>query len=337
MTGQFTYLKKVKVASENLQIGMYVSELDKNWSESSFLFQGFPLNNLEEVKAVQAECDWVYIEFTSQEDYQIYLTTVAKSEDCRVYSSAKNDLNYELPRANNHFQSSTKMVKNVMQNILKDEDFDLAPVQQAVEDCMKSILSNQDALLLLTNIKNADEYTAEHCLRVAIMSIAFGRYLGYKEDELRCMGIGAMLHDVGKMKIPDSILNKPGRLSPAEFNIMQDHTIEGYKILKDKGALSSIAIDIAHSHHEKLNGEGYPRNLIDSSISEYTKIVTIVDSYDAITSERVYSSAKSPAAAFKILREHSGSQFDGDIVNKFIEWMGIYPVGSLIEMQTGEL
>ena len=337
MVGQYTYLKKVKVKAHNLQIGMYVSELDKKWSESSFLFQGFPLTSQEDIDAVQAECDWVFIDFTSREDYHIYLKTIANPEYDHQPQKAKNELSYELPRAHNHYKSSTKLIKDVMKNILKDEEFDLAPVKQAVEDCLESILSNQDALLLLSNIKNADEYTAEHCLRVAIMTIAFARFLGYEEEELKCMGIGAMLHDVGKMKIPDAILNKPGKLSPAEFNIMQDHTTEGYKILKKKSALSSIAIDIAHSHHEKLNGQGYPRNLNELNISEHTKIVTIVDTYDAITSERVYSSAKSPAEAFKILRQNSGTQFDGDIVDKFVEWMGIYPVGSLIEMKTGEL
>ena len=337
MTGEYTYLQKVKVNAENLTIGMYVSELDKKWSDSPFLFQGFPLESDEDIAAVQAECEWVYVDFKSREDYHVYLKSKANPEYDHAQVKSKNALSYELPRANNNFKSSSRLVKNVMESVLKDEDFDLAPVKAAVESCIESILSNEDALLLLSNIKNADEYTAEHCLRVAIMAIAFGRFLNLSEEELQYIGIGAMLHDVGKMKVPDAILNKPGKLSPAEYHIMQEHATEGFNILSKKPNLSSIAIDIAHSHHERLDGEGYPRQIQETQISIYTRIVTIIDTYDAITSERVYSSAKSPATAFSILRNGSNKQFDKELVEKFIEWVGIYPVGSLVELKTGEV
>ncbi|WP_196137459.1 HD-GYP domain-containing protein [Aliikangiella sp. G2MR2-5] len=341
MTSEYTYLKRVKVNTANLELGMYVSELDKKWSDSPFLFQGFPLSTEDDILEVQKECRWVYVDFKSREAYHAYLKSKANPDFSgsqeEVKSRLNNELSFELPRANSYYKSSRKLVKDVMQSVLNDEDFDLNSVKVAVEDCIESILSNQDALLLLSNIKNADEYTAEHCLRVAIMAIAFGRYVGFEEEDLKCLGIGALLHDVGKMKVPDKILNKPGKLTPAEFNIMKDHAIEGFKILKRKPALSEIAIDIAHSHHERLNGEGYPRKIQSHQISKYTRLVTIVDTYDAVTSERIYSSAKSPSTAFGILRDNAGKHFDKELVEKFIEWMGIYPVGSLVELKTGEV
>jgi len=341
MSGQYSYLKKIQVRTHNLRLGMYVSELDKPWSESRFTFQGFPIQTTDDLDALQQECDWVYVDFPTDKAYQTYLETIEASDSSsKQIKHTKSDfelLQEELPRANQNFQSSSRLVKDVMQSIIREEEFELEPVQKAVEECVDSILHNPDALILLSNIKNADEYTAEHCLRVAIMSIAFGKFLGMSKEELQCIGLGAMLHDVGKMRIPDKILNKPGKLSPAEYCIMQDHALEGFKILQEKKLLSAGVIDIAHSHHEKLDGTGYPRKLLSHQISRYAKIVSVIDTFDAITSERIYSPAQSPSVAFKVLLDHSGTQFDPTYAKKFVEWMGVYPVGSIVEMQTGEI
>jgi len=338
MTGQYTYLKKIKVDSCNLQLGMYVCELDKKWSESRFLFQGFPLDSVEDLEAVQQECQWVYVDFKTREEYHTFLKSIANANYKNTRKiRQKNALSLELPRANSGFKRSNRLIKKIMTNLIKEEDFELEPVKEAVTACIESILHNQDALLLLSNIKNTDEYTAEHCLRVAIMAIAFAKFLGMDEDELHTIGIGAMLHDVGKMRVPLDILNKPGKLSPAEYCLMQDHAIEGFKLLKPKKKLSPESIEIALSHHERLNGKGYPHKLKEHQITRYTKIVTIVDTYDAITSERVYSSAKSPAVAFKVLLDEKTQQFDQELAHSFVEWIGIYPVGSIVEMQTGEI
>lgn len=340
MARQYSYLKKIKVRTNFLKIGMYVSELDKPWADSRFLFQGFPIKSEDELLALQEECDWVYVDFPSDQEYQVYLDTIeAEPQEKSSHSLARdlNGLQEELPRAQKNYRSSTKLVKNVMQNIIREEDFELEPVKKAVEECVNSILHNPDALMLLSNIKSADEYTAEHCMRVAIMAIAFSKYLGLGQEELKAIGIGAMLHDVGKMKVPEEILNKPGKLSPAEYRIMQDHAVEGFKILKEKKLLSPGVIDIAHSHHERIDGNGYPRNLLAHQISKYAKIVSIVDTFDAITSERVYSPALSASYAFKVIIDNSNTQFDATLAKKFVEWMGIYPVGSIVEMHTGEL
>jgi putative nucleotidyltransferase with HDIG domain len=341
MSGQYSYLKKIQVKTDSLRIGMYVSELDKPWQDSSFAFQGFPINTTEELETLREECNWVFVDFPSDKAYQVYLQSIAASDDeVKKNNSPANDLDslrQELPRAKENFEKSSRMVKNIMQSIIRDEEFELEPVQKAVEECVDSILHNPDALILLSNIKNADEYTAEHCLRVAIMSIAFSKFLGLNIEELYAVGIGAMLHDVGKMRVPGAILNKPGKLSPAEYDIMKDHAVEGFNILKDKKLLSAGVIDIAYSHHERVDGEGYPRKLLAHQISRYAKIVSIVDTFDAVTSERVYSPAQSPSHAFKVLLDNADKQFDATLAEKFVEWMGVYPVGSIVEMQTGEL
>lgn len=338
MAGSYTYLKKIKINTQNLRLGMYVSELDKPWEDSPFVFQGFPIRTEKELQTLRAECEWVFIDFVSRKDYQVYLKSIA-SENSQAQKKIirQNALNFEIPKASKNFLQSRKLINKVMEQIIRDEDFDLVSVQESVTRCIESILRNQDAMLLLTNIKSADEYTAQHCLRVSIMAIAFAKFLGLDEEALQAIGVGAMLHDVGKMRTPQEILNKPGKLTPAEYCIIKDHAIEGYKILKDKNMLDPEVLDIALSHHEKLNGEGYPNNLKEHQISYYTKIVSIVDTYDAITSDRVYSPAESPAKAFKVLIDEQSNQFDQELVHHFIEWIGVYPVGSLVEMTTGEI
>ncbi|MGX5174537.1 HD-GYP domain-containing protein [Aliikangiella sp. IMCC44653] len=335
MSNQYTYLKKIKVPVAKLQLGMYISQLDKPWEDSPFLFQGFPIDSEELLNSVKNECEWVEVEFPCEEDYENFKTLLSNNGEDRT--KQYQEMLEELPRAKKEYDSSSLLVKNIMRNIIKDDDFDLEPVQNAVKACVDSILHNSDALMLLTNIKDADAYTAEHCLRVSIMAIAFAKFLELEENELEVIGIGAMLHDVGKMRIPHNILNKPGRLSPAEYNVMQDHAEQGFKILQSKKHLSPDAIEIARSHHERLDGEGYPQQLKQDQISLYTKIVSIVDTFDAITSKRVYSEAESPSKAFKVILDNSDKQFDAHLAKKFVEWMGVYPIGSVVEMKTGEL
>jgi putative nucleotidyltransferase with HDIG domain len=149
--------------------------------------------------------------------------------------------------------------------------------------------------------KNADEYTAEHCLRVCVLSVSLGRLIGLAEYELEELGVCGFLHDVGKAKIPDSILNKPGRFTDEEFEIMKSHTVHGKNILISQKGVPASAIDAAHAHHERPDGLGYPRRLSSHQITQFSSIVSIVDAYDAITSKRVYKKARSSIEALRIM------------------------------------
>jgi putative nucleotidyltransferase with HDIG domain len=199
------------------------------------------------------------------------------------------------------------------------------------------VVTNPNALLWLTRIKNRDEYTAEHCLRVAILAIAFGRHIDLPEEELKLLGLCGMLHDVGKMVIPDEILNKPGRLTAQEYDIMKTHSEEGGRLLLEQRGIDPAVIFVAHHHHERLDGTGYPNQLTADCISLYTRIISIVDTYDAISSARCYKTASTPAEAVKILYDNQGSQFDPDLLQHFILMVGIIPTGSIVEMTNGEV
>ena len=209
-------------------------------------------------------------------------------------------------------------------------------VKKGVRSCVKSVLKNPNALLWLSQIKNRDDYTAEHSLRVSILSIALGRELNLLEKELEDLGMAGMLHDVGKIKIPLDVLNKEGSLSNDEYELIKTHATEGRKLLMSKADVPPVTVDVAYCHHEFVNGKGYPRGVTAEKIPYFAKIVSVVDAFDAITSDRVYSDGRSTLEAMRILYDCKGHQFDDDIVRAFIRLIGIYPPGHIVELNNGE-
>lgn len=192
-------------------------------------------------------------------------------------------------------------------------------------------------MLWLTQIKNKDDYTAEHCVRVSVLAVALGRELELMEADLESLGVAAMLHDVGKVKIPDQILNKAGALKPEEYAVMKTHAEHGRKLLMSQSDVPATAVDVAGNHHEFINGKGYPKGITGNKISYFSKIVSVVDAFGAITSDRIYSNARSTLEGLRILYECRGQQFDEDIVRAFIRLIGVYPSGHIVELNNGEI
>jgi putative nucleotidyltransferase with HDIG domain len=202
---------------------------------------------------------------------------------------------------------------------------------------MVSIISNANAMLWLSKIKNEDKYTSEHCMRVGVLSIAFGRFLGFPEPDLELIGLAGMLHDVGKIKTPPEILNKPGKLTPEEYEIMKQHSVLGKNILEEMDGIEQLIVDTAHLHHERVDGKGYPEKLDATMLHKFIRMISVVDVYDAITSDRCYQRGKSAFEALKILFGETDKHFDKKLVEAFIRMIGIYPPGTLVEMTNGEV
>ncbi|MBI5747981.1 MAG: HD-GYP domain-containing protein [Nitrospinae bacterium] len=209
--------------------------------------------------------------------------------------------------------------------------------KKAVNNMADSIMRNRDALLCLSQIKSKDEYTSFHSINVCILCLAFGRHMGYSEIELKTLGIGALLHDIGKTKVPDEILNKAGKLTPEEFEIMKKHTIYSAEILSKTHGIPQKALEIPLQHHERYNGTGYPRGLKGDEIGVSGMLSSIADVYDAITSTRVYHTGVLPHDALKRMYEWKGKDFHNGLLEQFIKCVGIYPPGTIIKLQTGEV
>ncbi len=327
--------RKIKIDASALEIGMFVCDLDRPWIESPFLLQGFLLNNADDVKTVQNVCDYVYVD--PERGNRKGATQSRKSQPKRqdyVFKSAFED---EYEAASKAYDATHSLVKSTMDDIRFGNAIDTTKAKTAVKGCLDAVLGNPNTMLLLSQIKNKDEYTSQHCVNVCILSIVVGRHLGFPIKELEDLGLCGLLHDIGKIKIPLEILNKEGNLSSEEFEVMKQHSAFGRDILMSARGAPSCTVDVAHSHHEKLDGTGYPRGIKSEGISQYTRIVAIADTYDAITSDRVYQEARSHLQALNVLTKSRGSQFDTHLVISFIACIGVYPPGSIVEFTNGEV
>jgi len=219
-------------------------------------------------------------------------------------------------------------------NNTESEDF-IDATNNIAEDLMKSIMENDAIAVDVSELKVSDEYTFKHSVDVATMAMVIGKKHGLSEREVHEIGIAGLLHDIGKTKIPAKILNKPEKLTDEEFEIMKQHSLYGYKILKEKGDISDGILMGVLQHHEKLNGNGYPMGVPDEKIITYAKLLSIVDIYDALVTDRVYKKAFSPRDAVEMIMAMT-DELDINAMHSFLNSMILYPVGSTVKLSNGE-
>jgi putative nucleotidyltransferase with HDIG domain len=207
---------------------------------------------------------------------------------------------------------------------------------ELVEEISDSVLRHPNALISLARLKNADEYTYMHSVAVCALMIALARQLGLNEALVREAGLAGLLHDIGKMVIPDAVLNKPGKLTDSEFATVRDHPVAGSQMLLESKQLSALVLDVCLHHHEKMDGSGYPHRLAGEQISLYARMGTVCDVYDAITSNRPYKAGWDPAESIRKMAEWKG-HFDPEVFQAFVKTVGIYPVGSLVRLASGRI
>jgi len=332
---------KKKIDVYNLKIGMYVTQLDRPWLETPFLFQGFMVDSESVLADVQRICEYVYIDLEKSNDIDELprlglIESVPAPKRTRTYESTIS-LEDEMEVAPAIRQTTRDCVDNVFNAITSDKPLNLPDIKQTVKNMVDSIVRNQNAQMCLTQLKNRDEYTAQHSVNVCVLTITFCRHLGMSETSLNLIGLGALLHDIGKLKTPLDVLNKPGKLTDEEFKVMKSHPEQGKKYLLETQGIPASVIDIAFSHHERLAGHGYPRGLTAEEISPWSKIVAITDVYDAITSDRCYHDGMSPTQALTKMYGWRLKDFDPELLEQFIQCIGIYPIGALVELTTGEV
>jgi HD-GYP domain-containing protein (c-di-GMP phosphodiesterase class II) len=340
---EYSVPERVYTPVNLLAIGMYVIELDRPWLDSPFLFQGFEIKNTDEIAQLKDCCDYVYIDTTKdrkrrpQETDKNQPPIIDTNIDFGRPPPKLSQFDKEIAHAETIHKQVGDLVSDFMERIAKGEGIDTKAAKAAVAECVNSILHSPDAFLWLNQLKNKDEYTAQHSLNVCVLSIVLGRHINFSMANLNNVGLCGMMHDMGKMLVPLHILNKPGKLEPDEMEIMRSHTSLGYELLKSSHDMYPGAIDSAHSHHETLDGKGYPNKLNHKKLSLFTRIVTIADMYDAMTSDRVYQKGRTHLEATSIMSDLSGSQLDGNLVVKFIEALGVYPPGCVVAMTNGSI
>lgn len=226
-------------------------------------------------------------------------------------------------------------IEKIMDNICYFDEKEVENIRNLVNKIIDDLLEAEDILVNLSEIRALDDYTYGHCVNVTILSLITAISLGYDREKLIDLGIGAMLHDIGKTKIDSDIINKPSTLTIMEYEQIKKHTTLGYAILNNIKNISYDSRIIALSHHERYDGKGYPQNLKSEDIHPFARIVAVADVFDALTNDRVYKSRVNTNEAIDYIASVSGSQFDNVIVDKFVENIARYPVGQGILLNTG--
>ncbi len=340
-------IKRVRI--DQLKPGMYIHDLNCGWLQHGFLRQQFLLKSLDQIEKMRHQgMHDVYIDTgkggdlpgapTEAEVQQVLQEQLEASGTQKAsLPTARVPQKEEAAAARRILGEAQGVVKDMMQDIRLGKQVDPANALPVVDEINASVLRNPGALLSLGRIKQADAYTFQHCVSVCALLVSFGHALGLDAASVQEMGLGGLLHDVGKMRVPNEVLNKPGRLTEEEFAIMKSHAALSRELLQDTPGISETVIRIASEHHEKMGGCGYPLGLSGDQISQPGRMAAIVDVYDALTSNRVYHKGMEPSEALKKLLEWSGDHLDGDLVQLFIRALGIYPVGSLVRLSDGRL
>lgn len=328
-------VEKVKLNVGDLRPGMYICELDRPWLETPFLLQGFEVHNDADIEAVMRYCQWVYIDLLRTHVQKVTIDDVSSGHG---QSKSPSYGRKDLESADATRKQTSALIKTFVDEIRFGQCPDIQLAKAAVSECVANVARNPEAMMFLTRLRSKDEYTSQHAYNVCIFSLVIGRLLGLDSVQMENLGTSALLSDMGKVAIPDHVLNKPGKFNETERALIQTHAKEGRDILMSGRNIFTGCVDVAYGHHENLDGSGYPRGLEGHQLNLSCKIVAITDKYDAITSKRPFRRAGDHLNAVAILNKMvSENKIDGKLTSSFFGYLGVYPPGSIVELNTGEV
>lgn len=443
---ELTAHKRYQLAAKDIEIGMFVAELDRPWLDTPFILQGFMIDSQVEKQTLQKCCRYVYVDLELSlpevadavrkaevtpdaaetdelaPDTLIKVTKAHKASeerksraprtyrpraDVRISTDARNRfrqmvratagggaapdgelsllarigswfglrfgrarsgaaaktaatskdairawvpsnielkdyettraIEQELPRARQTFTTSDEALKSAVAEIRAGKLPNVKNVEAAAGDMVESMVENPDAMMWVARLREEDVTTYNHGVKVALYLVALGRHLGFPKQELSHLAMIGMLADIGKTRLPRALLEKPGMLSASEFNLIKEHVRLGLSVLKKQGSLpTEVELGIAQ-HHERLDGTGYPKGLKGDEISIWGRMTAVADSFAALITPRAYANAAAPQDALLSLYEWAGSSLHEPLVEQFVQAVGVFPVGSLVELSSGEV
>jgi HD-GYP domain-containing protein (c-di-GMP phosphodiesterase class II) len=344
-------LHTLKVKTADLAVGMYVSGLDRPWLETPFMIQGFCVENPDEIERVRSYCEHVFVDVTKSRNQNHPLLKIARNSNrtsipikdifpgrpLKAYPNTSSEWSDESAQAWVVLDSLVDDVNNIFEHVSDGGSLNVIRLKSSVEPVVESMSRNPDACIWLARLKQHDQYAYQHSLSAAIWSVALGRQLGLPRRDLRSLAIGCMLMDVGKLRLDPVLLTAARALTEDESDSMREHVAHGIQIVKDGGMMNQDVLDIVAHHHERYDGSGYPEGLSGDEIPAFARIASIVDTYDAVTSNRSHATAISPSDAIKMLYRSRNIDFQAELVEVFIQAVGIYPAGTIVELTTGEV
>ena len=335
-----------QVSVDELQFGMYVAELDRPWTETPFLFQGFELKTEKELATLRQYCKKVLVDTEKGLDLpdRSQLKSGPIGSGGSVLASIRSKATYveratidaEVPRARAAQSKSQIVLQDAIRSIRAGKALDAPRVREAVTSMTDSVVRNPDAMLLLAKMKEQDTRNFDRALGVSIYAITFARFLQLPREQLDLLGMLGLLQDIGMVRVPAALLNKAESLTEAESEIWKGHVAHSVAILRETSGLPPELPELAALHHERYNGSGYPKGLKGEQIGLFGVIAGLVDCFDTLTQPRPYGEALSPSNALSRLYDWRNTLFDGPLVEQFIQCIGIFPVGAIVELNSGE-
>ncbi len=353
------HLRSVPV--DQLCHGLYVAETDRPWTEIPLMFQGFTITSADEIDVLRAHCQHVFVDAArsipaalralddtagSGKPVEDTNDATATATGMRPETDTADAFDHRrqpdtrrfqqlLQRARESHSDTRRFLEDLFAEIDTGEMPSVHDGRSVVADLLQTVSRNTGAAIWLANLDAKDAPTSVHSVNVCVLALAFGAHLGLDQQELEHIGLGALLHDTGKLFLPAAIREKSDALTDAEWNIVRQHPQDGYDILVDKGDFPREVLDIVRCHHERLDGSGYPAGLAGVQVPLHVRVVALANAYESMTSHRVYRSAMSADRALQALYDDAASRFGSRLVQEFIRCMGIYPAGSLVELDNG--
>jgi putative nucleotidyltransferase with HDIG domain len=335
-----------QIPTDKLRPGMYVDLSSVNWIDHPFLRSGILIEDDSSLSEIRA-AGWDNVTIDTEkgadlvDDERIVASVICAPKSVAIVSpdssTAPTAFHDELVTARGIHARASEIIRQVMADARIGQLSDFNDVSSLADEMILSITRNSSALVSLTSLKTRDDYTFMHCVSVGIFMIGLGRQLGLTGQDLQLLGTAGLLHDVGKAEVPLEVLNKPGALTMDESVLMRAHPTLGYAALVRAGYSVESVLHVVLHHHEKLTGEGYPSGLASDEIPLFTRIASVADVYDAVTSNRVYHSAMPPTAALRMIRKRAGLDFDSTVAQALIKVVGIYPIGSMVRLSSSLL
>ena len=327
-------MRKNVLVSE-LRFGMYIAELDRPWTETPFRFQGFVLSSEQQLEALRKYCKSVVVD--TEKTIAAEPPPAGMQHFGKAVYAEKATVEQEMAPARSAYNSSHTLIQETLSKVRIGRNLDPERIKVAVKSLTESVLRNPTAMLLFSQLREKGEYAVSHSLDVSIYMTAFGRFLQLEQPQIELLGYVGLLQDIGKVRLPKALLEKRGRLTAEEFEQAKLHVSYSVEILRATAGIPLELPRLALLHHERHDGSGYPNRLHGSHIGLIGSIAAIVDTYDAMTVQRPHADPVSPSAAISSLYKWRGVSFDAGLVEQFIRFVGIFPVGSLVELNSGEV
>lgn len=327
-------MRLVKVPAMSLQPGMFIAELDRPWLETPFALQGFVVQDNNEILYVSKYVEHVYVDADyngAREHLALFM------EPSQQQPRERLELKADMRAARTCFDNAATTLDNLFESLRASKNSDIESVQEAINPLIESVFRNHEAAAALLRLKESGDYRFEHGVSMSVWAAILGRQIGLPWEDLETLALGCAMCDIGMTQLPPQLLDQPQELDDTQHRIMRAHPKMGSELLAESGRVSVEVRAIVENHHERLNGSGYPRGIEGAAIPLLARIAGLVDTYDAMIKPRPWASTRTSHDAVQELIDAKGVLFQDALVEQFTQAIGLFPTGTLVELNSGEV